>query len=625
MSSKNFLSASRVSGISITHPNISRGLEPEANTARLRQFLVPALLISFLALGIRFLTWQDLHLEVRKVQTYVTSDYKDSAYQLSRGNLRAFVSDINHMGHPPGYPILLAGIFKVFGDSDSAIQFVQIVCDAVAAVMVFLIALELLPTAVALIAGLLAALSPQFSYYSVLLLPDSLSVLPVLLALYLIVRASRHTSLLNFAAAGALVGLSCWLRANALLLAPFLAAVTPLLTERGKRLRASAAIIFGALLVIAPITIKTAIVFHHVVPLSLGAGQTLLEGIAEYDEAGRFNIPKTDLGIMRQEADWYGRPEYAVMLFTPDGILRERWRFARGLSVIRSNPAWFAGVMFRRSLSSARLDRVPVVAGESPVSRVHDKTDHLRPVWTKASEELIADGSDVSKLTRLTIEDDKWLRIEGDETKYGNQIVSTVISVEKQKDYVFRLPFKLEEGRALIKVSNEDRSQVLASTGIDPVEGVSAVAQPLKEIALPFVSGNNTQVRLILANNASAPGHPVARLGRIELFELGPSAYQWLRYLRIPIGFLQRFFLTAWILPLTVIGIMLMIRAGKSRALMILLIVPLYYLLVQSALHTERRYLYVIQYFFLVLASVSLWWLYGIIKYCAIRLRGSKA
>jgi hypothetical protein len=151
------------------------------------------------------------------------------------------------------------------------------------------------------------------------------------------------------------------------------------------------------------------------------------------------------------------------------------------------------------------------------------------------------------------------------------------------------------------------------------------VAQPLKEIALPFVSGNNTQVRLILANNASAPGHPVARLGRIELFELGPSAYQWLRYLRIPIGFLQRFFLTAWILPLTVIGIMLMIRVGQSRALMILLVVPLYYLLVQSALHTERRYLYVIQYLFLVLASVSLWWLYGIIKYCAIRLRGSKA
>jgi len=267
-----------------------------------------------------------------------------------------------------------------------------------------------------------------------------------------------------------------------------------------------------------------------------------------------------------------------------------------------------------------RLDPVPVVAGESPVSHVYDKTAALQPVWTKASEELIGEGSDVSKRTTLTIVDDQWLRIVGDETKYGNQIVSTVISVEKQKDHVFRLPFKLEEGRALIKVTNADRSKVLASTGIDLVEGVSAAAQPLKQLALPFVSGNNTQVRLILANNASAPGHPVARLGRIELFELGPSAYQWLRYLRIPVGFLQRFFLTAWILPLTVIGIILMIRANQSRALMILLVIPLYYLIVQSALHTERRYLYVIQYFFLVLTSVSLWWLYGLLKRGAARI-----
>ena len=582
-------------------------------TSRSRQFLVPAFLILLLALGIRFLTWQDIHLEVGRMQTSVTENYKDSAHQLLRGDLRAFATDLDLMGHPPGYPILLAGIFKVFGDSDTAIEFIQMFADSAACVLVFMIAAQLLPMSVAIIAGLLAAFSPQFAYYSALLLPDSLAVVPVLLALYFIVRARRHPSLLNFAAAGALVGLSCWLRANALLLAPFLAAVTPVLTERGKRLRASAAIIFGALLVIAPITIKNAIVFHHFVPLSLGAGQTLLEGIAEYDEAGRFNIPKTDLGIMRQEADWYGRPEYAVMLFTPDGIRRERCRIARGLSVIRSNPAWFAGVMFRRAISSMRLDPVPVVAGESPVSHVYDKTATLQPVWAKASKELIRDGSDVSKPTTLTIVDDQWLHIVGDETKYGNQIVSPVISVEKQKDHVFRLPFKLEEGRALIKVTNADRSKVLASTGIDLVEGVSAAAQPLKQLALPFVSGNNTQVCLILADNASAPGHPVAQLGRIELFELGPSAYQWLRYLRIPIGFLQRFFLTAWILPLTLVGIILMIRASQSRTLMILVVVPLYYLLVQSALHTERRYLYVIQYFFLVLTSVSLWWLYGLL------------
>ena len=125
-----------------------------------------------------------------EVQTYVTSDYKYSAYLLARRDFKGFLYDINRMGHPPGYPVVLAGIFKVWGDSDDAIQLVQVVCDSLAAVVVFLIVFELLPFGVAVLAGLLTALSPQFSYHSVLLLPDSLAVLPILVAVFLIVRVS---------------------------------------------------------------------------------------------------------------------------------------------------------------------------------------------------------------------------------------------------------------------------------------------------------------------------------------------------------------------------------------------------------------------------------------------------
>ena len=67
---------------------------------------------------------------------------------------------------------------------------------------------------------------------------------------------------------------------------------------------------------------------------ALGAGQTFLEGIADYDSQKQFDIPQTDLGIMRQEAEWYRRPEYGLLLFGPDGIKRERMRMARGLAVV---------------------------------------------------------------------------------------------------------------------------------------------------------------------------------------------------------------------------------------------------------------------------------------------------
>lgn len=598
---------------------IARSGDPQLPRLHNKQFLAACLLIFFLALGVRLLTWHDLRLDVWKVQTYVTSDYKYSAHLLARRDFKAFLYDINRMGHPPGYPVVLAGIFKIWGDSDDAIQLVQVICDSLAAIVVFMIVFELLPFGVALIAGLLTALSPQFAYHSVLLLPDSLAALPIVLAVYLIVRPFKHPQFLCFVLAGALIGVSCWLRANALLLAPFLAICLALLTQRGFRLRFATAFLAGALAVIVPVTIKNWVVFGHFVPLSLGAGQTLLEGIADYDTEKRLGIPQTDLGIMRQEAEWYQRPEYALLLFGPDGIKRERMRLARGFAVIRSRPVWFLGVMGRRAIASLKLDRVPLVGAEAPVTQPLEGADNLTPVWTQAPNQLLEDGSVASRNAVVELVDDhRMLRIVGDETRYGSQIVSPPIAVERDRDYVFRLPLKLEEGRALLKVTGSDpnatQQQALAASVIDVAEGIAPSEQALKRVELPFVSGNHTEVRLVFANNASAPVPPVARMGTIELYELGPSAYQWTRVPRFVIRNLQRFFLTAWMLPLTIFGIVTLLRAQRRHTVWLLLSVPLYYLLVQSALHTERRYVIAIHYFFTIFAAVFLWMLVGLVR-----------
>ena len=598
---------------------ITQSGDPKRTRPHNKQFFLTCFLIFFVSLGVRLLTWHDLRLEVWKVQTYVTSDYKYSAYLLARRNFKGFFYDINRMGHPPGYPIVLAGIFKVIGDSDDAIQLIQVVADSITAVVVFLIVFELFPFGVALIAGLLAALSPQFAYHSVLLLPDSLAVLPIVLAVYLIVRAHKQQRVLPYILAGALIGISCWLRANALLMAPFLAVFLMFVWERGRRLRFGAALLAGALIVIAPVTIKNWIVFGHFVPLSLGAGQTFLEGIADYDSEKQFDIPQTDLGIMRQEAEWYRRPEYSLLLFGPDGIKRERMRMARGLAVVRSHPVWFLGVMMRRAVSSLKLDRVPLVASAAPVSHSLKTADTLEPIWSRSPGDLIAEGAVVTKEAKVEVDSEsRMLRIVGDESKYGNQIVSPPIPVKANHDYVFRLPLKLEEGRALLKVTdldpNSNQQQSLAANVVDTVEGVIPAEQALKRVELPFVSANQSQVRLVLANNASAPVRPVVRMGSVELYELGPSGYQWTRYPRFLVRNVQRFFLTAWMLPLSIFGLMVILRARRGHTALLLLSVPLYYLVVQSALHTERRYVIAIHYFLTIFAAVFLWMVFKLLK-----------
>jgi hypothetical protein len=250
--------------------------------------------------------WHDTRLEVGKVQTAVTADYQRVAQLLRQGGLRSFLSsssplsDLNTIGHPPGYSILLAGIFSAFGES--TVQFVQIICDALAAVMIFLIVGELLPFSAAVVAGMLAAFSPQLAWNSVLLLPDSLAVLPILIAIYFLARAVRKPRLLTFIIVGALVGASCWLRANAMLMTFFIALAVLLLSVRSptvregpfhqsalpngrasdtlihikseRRWRFALAVVFGTLLIVLPLTIRNAIAFHRFIPLSLGAGQT---------------------------------------------------------------------------------------------------------------------------------------------------------------------------------------------------------------------------------------------------------------------------------------------------------------------------------------------------------------
>jgi Dolichyl-phosphate-mannose-protein mannosyltransferase len=359
--------------------------------SRSKRRVTVIVVIFLLAFGVRFITWHDTRLEVGKVQYGVTADYKRIAQMMRDGGIRAFLNSTsplanpNTLGHPPGYSILLAITDSIY--SNPHIQFLQITIDALSAVVIFLIVAELFSLGTATLAGLLAAFAPQFAWNSVLLLPDTLAVFPILLAVYLLVRATKRPRLLTFIIIGALIGISCWLRANAMLMTVFFAVAVPLLLqtrERASRMlatrpqgagapngapknapvwRYSLAIVAGTILLIAPLTIRNAIVFHRFIPISLGAGQTLLEGIADYDPERQFGIPPTDVEIQQQEADSARRPEYAKALFDPDGIDRERARLSRGFAVIRSHPFWFAGVMARRASMMIRLERTPVVAG----------------------------------------------------------------------------------------------------------------------------------------------------------------------------------------------------------------------------------------------------------------------
>src|SRR5215212_9041999 len=435
--------------------------------ADLRKRVAVGFLIFLLALGVRLMTWQDSRHEAGRVQKQyriadeeVPDGYKQTGRLLLEGGVRAFfdpsspLSEPDHAGHPPGYPLLIALATGLYGDPDAGVQIIQIVCDALAAVLVLLIAAELLPLAAAVVAGLLAAVAPQLAWNSVLLLPDTISVLPLLLAFYCLLQASKRGGAVALGlAAGVLVGVSCWLRPNGLLLAPFLVLFAPLLFGRGRRARCALALVGGALLVIAPLTIRNAVVFGHFIPLSLGAGQTLLEGIADYDKQKRFGIPETDLGIMTKEAEEQGRPDYKLTLFGPDGVRRERMRVARAARVIRENPLWFAGVMVRRAGTMFRLERTRLLAAGPSVMRPLSPPPDAQPSALFDPRQLLAGGAVQSPRAEASLTPDgEALYLRGDESKYGAQFVTPTTALRPGVEYVFKVPVKVEEGRVNVGV-----------------------------------------------------------------------------------------------------------------------------------------------------------------------------
>ncbi|HXU38514.1 MAG TPA: glycosyltransferase family 39 protein [Blastocatellia bacterium] len=599
-------------------------------------------IIFSLALIVRLLYWQDASAEIARGDSTIqalAATYRDEAKRMLEQKRVLFPRDPIDPGdarpivHPPAYSVLMAAMTMLFGDPDKPLRITQVVLAAAGAVIVVLIAAELLPFAIAVMAGLIVALSPHLAYYSIFLSPDSLTVLPILIAVYLIARAAKRPHIMTVVAAGLSLGLSCWLRSNALLLMLFLSLAVLLSFKKGTRLRYSLALTGSALLVIMPLTIRNLIVYGHFIPISVGAGLNLMEGIAEYDYQGRFDLPVVDPDVLSKEVEWHGRPDYGASLYFPDGIERDRDRLARAATVVRSNPGWFTGVMLRRMLFMLRYNdfrfRNPIAnAPTAPAVSASPGFGHdigvpidVRPVWsrwmTDASTSFVAAEASVSRdlLARR-------LEIAADGSELGDQFISEPISLDKATDYILTIQIKQAEGALVAKVRTEDPRIVLATTriaaknrkGRNDSDVDDGDANSLDRCQLQFATANATEVRIAIANNRltaadrASLDHPFVQLGRADLFRIGATPYAWTRYARSVIrGIQKNLYKTEWMWLLISAGIVLLAVARRRRALFLLLAVPIYYLTVHSAVHTEYRYILAIHCFLPVLAATALY------------------
>ncbi len=600
-------------------------------------------LIFLVALGVRLLHWQDTSLGIMESDTLGNNLgvlYHDEAQRiLNEGGIlfpngKIDADDARPIIHPPGNSILMAVALRLFSDADKPMRWLQIICASVSAVLVFFIAAELLPLSIGIIAAMLVAFSPHLGYYSIWLSPDSTAVLPILVAILLLIKVWQKPRLSLLIAAGAMIGVSCWLRANALLLTLFLAVLLFFLFQNQKKWRYAFALIASTFFAVAPITIRNWVVYHHFIPVSLGTGVTLIEGIANYDTENRFGLPIMDAEVGIKEAEWYNRPEYAGSLWYPDGIEREQLRVKRGVATIRENPIWFLSVMLRRMSFMVRYNDfetqempynttiAPAVSASPTFSHLAalNNTD-LSPQTTLSAVELIRQSTSLSPEAEIRLNSEERIEIVGDASAQNDQAEIARFAVHPNTDYLLSLAIQAENGDSVIKVKTDDPRITLALEGVSKLPTKKRKARKQQDLAneenkqqqfntmkIPFSSGDNKEIRVILANNTAPSAKPTVRIEKVELYELSNTASQWTRFPRSIIrGMQKNLYKTDLLRWLIILGITLLLLARHHRVLLILLVVPIYYLLLQSTLHTEYRYILAIHYFLFILASIPLY------------------
>lgn len=185
---------------------------------------------------------------------------------------------------PPAFPLTLAAAYEVVGTGDEEARWLAgrillALLGTVAVALAALVARRVWGETVGLVTGLLCALHPVLVMVGVSLMSESLYIPLVLGA---VLAALRREGLWPAAAAGALAGLAALTRSNGLVL------VLPLawLVWTGRPRRSWAALqrplllIAAVLVVLAPWTVRNAVVLDAFVPVSTQGGFAL---------AGTFN------------------------------------------------------------------------------------------------------------------------------------------------------------------------------------------------------------------------------------------------------------------------------------------------------------------------------------------------
>lgn len=284
--------------------------------------------------------------------------YNLIAINLDQGNgYRVYPNMGKTMLREPGYPLFLAGLFKLGGYGMAPVRLACVLLAFGAALLLARLTQEITRDGtLAVVAALLFLLYPGILVAETrggIEIPSIFTVMLFILALH---RAVRENSPWRYGAAGLLLGLAVMVRSEVLLfpalLLVYLLFVAKGWAERSKIVEGIAVLALGTTAVMSPWIIRNYKLVHSFVPTASIAGVSAQEGLYTCENTlpdETFNEAQYDAGHVRAKiAEQLGIPFvgrwYYQVFYTPQGelafdkaLLNQTW------AQYRSRPEVLAG------------------------------------------------------------------------------------------------------------------------------------------------------------------------------------------------------------------------------------------------------------------------------------------
>jgi 4-amino-4-deoxy-L-arabinose transferase-like glycosyltransferase len=263
---------------------------------------VPTTLLVILVVGL-FVRIVILMLYGNQPMRHDERDYNAIAVNLVEHHEFAITPGVPTSLRPPLYPVLVAGVYELFGTENwHAVRIVQALMSLITVCIVFRLGSNAYFREVGLLAAGIMCFYPSLLWYNNLLLAEVLCILLLSTALLAISRALQDSSLWPWAGVGVLIGLTALTRSVfwllPLVLAAYLIAVGP--WRIGRRIASAVTMLTAFCLVLAPWSVRNSALQQTFVVVDVMAGRNLMMGNYEYTPTYRAWDAISNLG----ETSW---------------------------------------------------------------------------------------------------------------------------------------------------------------------------------------------------------------------------------------------------------------------------------------------------------------------------------